>query len=370
MDSVIDWPLRWRGMGFKMPGLPGAVDPDHLAARQAEDRRRNSVDSREGSSQPPSPALSSVSVATSAPSLSLQSPISHPGHVPSLPLLSAPQPNSMHPTQPAQSAQPNPYYQQQPAPSPYYQQPQQLPQQQPQPSSMQQPNQSYSSFSSPSHQYNAGYGYEGAPHNAHYPSAASPSHAHISPSQTPHSSYPYSGHPGHHHSNSLSHASAFQQQPQAQPQPSSLSSPLLAAIDSKLDALQSLVAQSNRVLGTSNSSLLYESPLSGAQLIRALNSLLQEREDARSKAEASDRRTAELTAKLSAMQERHEKLSEDSRPHDGTAVRAVRGGAQGEERSHRRPAGHCEASRARDTAGGTGQSGSGERSGQAERGAG
>ena len=300
---------KMAGMGFKMPGLPGAVDPDHLAAAQAQERRRNSVDSREGSSQPPSPALSSVSVATSAaPSLSLHSPVSQAGHVPSLPLLSVPHTTALPPTQASQSAQPSPYYQQPPS-TPYYQQPQQPPQQ----SSMQQPAQPYSSFSSPSHQYNTGYGYEGAPH---YSAAASPSHSHhISPAQTPHPSYPYSGHPGHHHSNSLSHNAPFQQQQQPQSQAhqmTSQSSPLLAAIDSKLDALQVSMAQSNRVLGTSNSSLLYESPLSGAQLIRAFNSLLQERDDARSKAEATERRTAELTAKLAAMQERYEKTSEDN----------------------------------------------------------
>ena len=305
---------KMASMGFKMPGLPGAVDPDHLAARQAEERRRNSVDSREGLSQPPSPALSSVSVATSAPSLSLQSPMSQPGHVPSLPSLSIPHPSSLQPAQQAQQAQPSPYYQQQPPSTPYYQQPQQPQQQQPQHSSMQQPSQPYSSFASPSHQYNSsGYGYEGAPH---YASAGTPSQSHhISPVQTPHPSYPYTSHPGHHHSNSLSHTANFQQQQQQQQQPqqmSSLSSPLLAAIDSKLDALQVSIAQSNRILGTANSSLLYESPLSGAQLIRALNSLLQERDDARSKAEASERRNTELTAKLSAMQERYEKNSEDN----------------------------------------------------------
>ena len=290
---------KMAGMGFKMPGLPGAVDPDHLAATQAAERRRGSVNGSEGSSQPPSPALSSVSAATSVPSLSLHSPMSQAGHVPSLPQMSLPQPNSMQPpaSQPGQST--NPYYQQPPS-TPYYQQPQQPQQQQPQ--------QPYVSFSSPSHQNNSAYGYEGAPH---YASAGTPSH--ISPAQTPHSSYPYNSHPGHHHSNSLSHAANFQQQPQSQPaQLSSLSSPLLASIDSKLDALQVSIAQSNRVLGTSNSSLLYESPLSGAQLIRALNSLLQERDDARSKAEASERRTAELSAKLSAMQERYEKNSEDN----------------------------------------------------------
>ena len=300
---------KMAGMGFKMPGLPGAVDPDHLAARQAEERRRNSVDSREGSSQPPSPALSSVSVATSAPSLSLLSPVAQPGHVPSLPSLSVPHPNSQQPTQPPQSMQPSQYYQQPPS-TPYYQQSQQPPQQQPQHSSMQQqqqPSQPYSSFSSPSHQYNSGYGYEGGPH---YSSAGTPSH--LSPAHTPHPSYPYTGHPGHHHTNSLPHSANFQQQPPQSQQVSSLSSPLLAAIDSKLDALQVSIAQSNRILGTSNSSLLYESPLSGAQLIRALNSLLQERDDARSKAEASERRTTELTAKLSAMQERYEKNSEDN----------------------------------------------------------
>ena len=281
-------------MGFKMPGLPGSMDPEHLGVVRAGESRRASVDSREGSgegNEPPSPALSSVSVSGSAPALHLPpvlpstQPQPHPQHA--LPTPGLPQ----HPQQQQQQQQqPSPHYQpqqQQQAPASYYTQPSPpLPQQ-------------HASQSGHPYGYSPQYSYL---QDSHYASTSSP--AHISPSHTPHP-YGYPGPPpGHSHSSSLSHTGPFGS--------SAASGAALSAIDAKLDSLLSSFAQQSRILGTANPSLLYESPLSGAQLIRAMQALLSERDEWKAKADERERRVVELQAKTAALQERHEKYSEDN----------------------------------------------------------
>ena len=299
-------------MGFKMPGLPGATDPEHLRVERVEESRRGSVDSRAGEGmmgdEVPSPALSSVSVATSAPPLHL--PPVAPGPAQFLH-------HQQHPhaqQQQQQTApQPPPHQQPQHPSGPYYQQQQQPPQQQApyysQPQHAQQASNPYSSsFSAPS-PYPYG-------QDSHYNnSAPSPSH-HTSPSHTPHPSHasnnPYQPYnpapPTHHHSSSLSHLPT----PSSFPPPLTSSSPLLQSIDTKLDSLLSSFSQQSRILGTHNPSLMYDPPLSGAHIIRALQSMMGEREEWKGKADDRERRIADLQAKLTSMQERMEKQSEDS----------------------------------------------------------
>jgi FK506-binding protein 15 len=305
--------------GMRMPGLPAATFGDHPHLPTLHHTPNHTPHH--------SPAVSaSTAPVTTHPEPLTQTIVANP----------VPSPTAATPTHSVPSVQQHPVPQLQHSSSPAPHNPASIPVSTP--SSVNAETSSYMNHtpshpSSPSNHTATTHQYLPSPSNMQPQTSQPYSNMHASHEQM---SYPYS-HPSHHHPSHARYPSThnyppvqhMQQIPYSYndphhpqhhqqhhpmhphypaPQPASINPVSLLQLESKLDSMQT---QLTRILGSNTTNLLYESPLTGAQLLKALNLILTERDEAKSKQDAANTANAELTARITVLQERQEKMIEE-----------------------------------------------------------